>query len=191
MKRSIFTIVIVSIVFGLASSSRASDVSDSNKAKLAESLKAWTDLKAKCGGNYSYKVSFTSWVGFGHETTIVVRDNKVVERRYREWSANLQGPPMPVPPGVAPPQPQGTSWTETGDQLGSHPKGAPLKTLDTLYEEAEKILEIKLEPYQRLYVRFDGRGLLLMCAYVDTRIMDDAPMTGVRISSIQIDESAP
>jgi hypothetical protein len=159
----------------------AADEADSPRAKMAKSLKAWEGLKAQCKGNYSYTVRWSSWVGFGHETTISVRNNKVAERKYREWS----GRPQVVRPG-APPKPEGVSWTETGDELGSHKKGAPLKTLDELYAEAQKILDTELEPHQRLYVRFNDQGLLLSCFYVDTRIADDAPQTGVSISSISL-----
>ncbi len=157
-----------------------SEPSASKQAELKQSLQTWKNLKAKCGGNYSYKIAWSSWVGFGRETEIVVRDNQVTERRYREWS----GRPVPVEPGKEP-KPEGETWTEQGKQLGSHKKGAPLKTLDQLYAEASKILETKLEPHHRLYLRFDDRGLLLSCFYVDTRIADDAPQTGVVISSIK------
>jgi type IV secretory pathway VirB10-like protein len=157
-----------------------------HQKQLDESLRAWSDLKAKCGGNYSYKIRWSSWVGFGHETEIVARDNKVTERRYREWS----GQPVPVEPGK-PSQDRGKSWTETGDDLGSHKKGAPPKTLDELYVEAQGILNKKLEPHQRLYVRFDKQGLLSSCFYVDTRIADDAPQTGVVISSIELEKTDP
>ena len=71
--------------------------------------------------------------------------------------------------------------------MGSHKKGAPPKTLDELYTEAGKVLEAKLEPHHRLYVRLDERGLLKMCFYVDTRIADDAPRTGVVIDSIRLE----
>ena len=46
-------------------------------AKVQAAIKLWESIKTKCQGNYSYKVSFSSWVGFGHETTIVVENNKV------------------------------------------------------------------------------------------------------------------
>jgi hypothetical protein len=164
-----------------AESSTSAETTSPHQTQLDESLRKWNELKAKCGGNYSYKIRWSSWVGFGHETEIVVRDNKVAERRYREWS----GRPAPVEPGK-PPREQGESWTETEDDLGSHTKGAPPKTLDDLYVEAQGILNKKLEPHHRLYVRFDMQGLLLSCFYVDTRIADDAPQTGVVISSIEL-----
>ena len=154
---------------------------DARLAELAKSLATWEQLKAKCGGNYSYKIRWSSWVGFGHETEIVCRQNKVTERKYREWKGNR----VVVGPGQAP-KPQGNSWTEKGKQVGSHKKGAPPKTVDQLYQEARKILEAKLSPHQRLYARYDKQGLLRSCFYVDTRIADDAPRTGVMISSIAL-----
>jgi len=151
------------------------------QAQLQKSLQTWQTLKAECGGNYAYKVSWSSWVGFGHETEVVVRNNRVAERRYREWS----GQPVPVEPGE-PPKPEGETWTEQGEQLGSHPKGAAAKTLDQLYEEAAKVLAKTLAPHERLYLGFDNQGLLKSCFYVDTRIADDAPQTGVVINSIEL-----
>jgi hypothetical protein len=165
---------------------RAGEGEKSPKEQLAQSLATWQKLKAECKGGYSYAVRWSSFVGFGHETVIVAKDNKVVERRYREWSGVPPAPVPPVPGKAA--QPEGESWTETGKDLGQHKKGAPVKTLDELYADAAKVLEKKLEPHERLYVQFDKAGLLNACFTVDTRIMDDAPMTGVVIQNIQLDK---
>jgi len=148
---------------------------------LARSLEIWQELKVKCGGNYSYTVSFSSWVGFGHSTEIVIRDNNVVERKYSEF--NRDTPPPPPESGKM----RGEKWTEKGDQLGIHKEGAPGKTLDDLYREAQKLLETKLTPEQQLYVKFDKQGLLESCFYVDTRIADDAPRQGVAIGDIKLE----
>jgi len=187
MRRTILAAVAVLLSFAIISPVlHAAEPSD-HQTQLAKSRQTWETLKAKCGGNYSYKIRWSSWVGFGHETTIVVRENKVAQRHYREWKGEL-AVPMPVEPGQPqPPQPEGESWVEQGDTLGSHKKGAPLKTLDELYDEAAKILATQLEPFQQLYVRFDGQGLLASCFYVDTRIADDAPTTGVIISGISLE----
>ena len=159
----------------------AAAAADSRQAAFAKSQATWKQLKATCGGNYSYKVRFSSWVGFGHETEIVCRQGKVAERKYRDW----KGGPRLVRPGGAPqPKPAGTSWTETGDKIGSHKQGAPARTLDEMYQEAGKVLAAKLEAHQKLYVRYDKQGLLNSCFWVDTRIADDAPRTGVMIGSI-------
>lgn len=156
---------------------------DSRLAAFTKSQATWQRLRAQCGGDYSYKIRWSSWVGFGHETEIVCRQNKVVERKYREWKG---GPGVVASPGAPQPKPQGLSWTETGDQIGSHKKGAPAKTLDQLYQEARRVLATKLAAHQRLYVRYDKQGLLQSCFWVDTRIADDAPRTGVMISSLTL-----
>jgi hypothetical protein len=149
---------------------------EANLQKLKQSLEKWTELKAKCGGNYSYTVRWQSWVGFGNETVIVVRTNKVLERKYAEFSNQA------VP---------GEKWLERGEALGRNKKGAPPRTLDQLYQEAEKILTTRLSPGERLYLNFDKQGLLKDCFYVDTRIMDDAPHKGVTISSLTLEGISP
>ncbi|MCS6896619.1 MAG: hypothetical protein NZM29_01485, partial [Nitrospira sp.] len=65
--------------FLLGSLGLAADPTDAER--LAKSLAAWMKAKEECGGNYSYKVVKASFTGFRSETTIVVKGNKVVERR--------------------------------------------------------------------------------------------------------------
>jgi len=145
-------------------------------AKLETSLKSWQQAKAQCKGNYTYQVRWSSFAGVGGETVIVVRGNQVTERRYQEF-ASPQAP-------VAGAKPAG--WTEKGDDIGSHKQGAAAKTLDELYEEAAKIVKAELAPHEKRYVRLNEDGLLLACFSVDTRIADDAPIQGVRITSIEL-----
>ena len=59
-----------------------------DKAKvdqLKKSLGTWEKLKEECGGNYTYSKRWSSWVGFGHKTEVVVANNKVVERRFKSF----------------------------------------------------------------------------------------------------------
>ena len=155
----------------------AADQSDQDKLK--ESLAKWRKAKQSCNGNYSYKVTWASFIGSRGETQIIVRGNKVVGRSYREF-----GPPQPLAPGQKPPE--GKGWDEKGKDLGSHKQGAAIKTLDQLYEEAAQVLKRDLPQHKRRYLRFDKQGLLLSCFTVDTRIADDAPTPGVKVSSIQL-----
>jgi len=181
-----FSVICSAVVLSVCANaawSTAAEKTDTHRAALEKSLKTWKGLKAKCGGNYSYKIRWSSFAGFGHETEIVVRENKVTERRYRQFSRRA----VIAPPGPRkPPKPEPTGYTERGKELGSHKKGAPPKTLDELYQDARKVLDTKLSPFQKLYVRFDKQGLLRSCFYVDTRIADDAPTKGVIISSISL-----
>lgn len=154
-------------------------------AKVKEGIQAWEAAKATCKGHYRYKVGFESWVGFGHETTIVVAHNKVIERRYRTF--NRRRPIAPARPGgAAPPQPEGKSWVEKGKTIGTHKQGAPAKTLDECYQVALETAQKPLKEFERRYIRSDKQGLLVSCFIVDRRIADDAPRNGLVLSSIQL-----
>ena len=155
-------------------------------AKLKQSLGTWQKLKQQCGGNYQYNVSFSSFAGFGHTTTIVVKNNKVAERHYRVFSGRPIAPALPGQLG----KPQDDKWVERGKDLGSHKKGAPLKTLDDLYAEAADVVKRELPQHQRRYLRFDKQGLLNSCFTVDTRIADDAPTKGASINNIKLEGGA-
>lgn len=143
---------------------------ESDLSRIEASEKVWADVKEECSGNYSYTKAFSSFAGFGNETTLVVKDGKVVERRYREWNGSTEG----------------ETWIEKGEQIGSHTKGANPLTLDELYKQAKAVAAKELAPHDKRYVRFDRRGLLNSCFIMDTRIMDDAPQTGVDISNIEL-----
>ena len=141
-------------------------------ARLEKSLLAWAKAKDDCGGNYSYRVPFTSAFGFGHTTIVVVRANKVVERKFERF-----GRPEPGRPGTE----LKPEWVETGKEIGNHrdPSSAPAKTLDELYADAKKVLEAKLAPREVRSLALDTRGLLQACFIRDTGIAGDAPMNGI------------
>jgi hypothetical protein len=154
---------------------------EARKQKLKQSFQAWQKTKKKYAGNYSYKKYWSSWVGFGHETTVVVENNKVVSRSFRSFS----GKPVVVAPGQLP-KPDGKTWTERGPEVGKNKEGHPAKTLDELYAEAKAIVHGPLPPFNRMSLRTDKNGLLLACYIQDTRIADDAPTKGVNITSITL-----
>jgi predicted secreted protein len=164
---------------------KAEEQAKVDTAKVQAAINAWEKAKTESKGNYSYKVSFTSWVGFGNETIIVVENNKVTERRYRSFNRR-QPVPVPRPGGAAPLQPEGDSYLEKGTQLGKNKKGAPAKTLDELYEIALATAKKPLKEFERRYIRSDKQGLLVSCYIMDRRIADDAPRNGLVVSSITL-----
>ena len=158
------------------------DKTTDHRTQLEKSLQAWQKLKKECGGNYSYRVRWSSFAGFGHETVVVVQRNRVVERRFTEFNRRRPSPPpaeseKPTDPG---------GWVEGKRELGSHKQGAAAVTLDQLYEQAAKVLQKELAPNTGRYLRFNQQGLLLSCFDVDRRIADDAPRKGVVITSIEL-----
>lgn len=147
------------------------------KEKLQKSLLTWQKEKAGCAGDYSYQKKWVSWTGFGHETTIVIRNNQVTGRYFKSFSNQ--------------PKPQNQSnlqngWKENENQLGQHKEGHPPKTLDQLYAEAQDLIDQPLLSFHRSILRFNSQGLLLSCFTQDSRIADDVPTVGVNISSISL-----
>ncbi|MFO0865337.1 MAG: hypothetical protein U0744_11925 [Gemmataceae bacterium] len=101
---------------------------------------------------------------------------------------SLSNQPVPFDPKnpVAPKK----GFTETGDQIGKNAKGGR-EALDTLYDEAAKVVITKRSDNEQLYFGVDARGLLNYCFTRDRRIADDAPRQGVTISEIKITPKAP
>jgi len=146
------------------------------KDQLNQSYKRWLKLKEACKGNYSYHVKWSSWTGFGNTTTIVVRGNQIIERRFESYGApHPDGRPIDK-----------NRWAERGEFIGSNPKGHPPRTIDDLYKEAKSLTGRPIPKFHRGVIRVDKEGLLLSCFIQDTRIADDAPIQGVNITSISL-----
>lgn len=149
--------------------------------RLVTSRLKWEQLQKTNGGNYSYTVRWSSAFGFGHLTTITVRQNRVVERRYEEFGRAVA--PSPRDAAVKP-MPK---WIETGSQLGTHAQeGAPVRTVDQLYAEAARLLSEPVPEAHQLFLGITPAGLLHHCILVDRRIMDDAPLRGVPAFDLQL-----
>ena len=189
MRRIIGLLLILGLFCGTMTFAKEKKQSESTITQIEKSEKKWLELKKKSKGNYSYKKRYSSWLGFGNETTIVVTNNKVTERHYREWKTSEAAEFSPMAPNEKTnvTELEGEKWVETGDQIGSHKKGAKALTLDERYQEAKVIAQKTLSPHEEMVVGFDKEGLLNSCFYVNTMIMDDAPQTGVNISNITLD----
>ena len=177
MRQSLNWILVATVTLCF-SAFAAADEQQSDAQKFQASVKKWEKVKAESGGNYRYFVRTSSFSGLRTETEIVIQNNHVTERNYKE---TLGRPPIPGEKSAP-----GRRWSESEKELGKHKQGAPAKTLDQLYKEARTVLDRKLKPFERRYVRFDKQGLLMSCFYIDTRIADDAPTTGVMIAEIVV-----
>jgi hypothetical protein len=148
------------------------------KKQFEKSFSLWQKLKDKHQGNYSYTKKWSSWSGFGHTTTIIVSKNRVTERKFESIGA-------PHPDGRPVDK---NRWAERGDFIGSasDTQAHPAKTLDLLYAEAMELLAKPIPPFHKGVLRLNEQGLLLCCYTQDTRIADDAPVSGVHITSITL-----
>jgi len=137
--------------------------------KLQESLLQWRDHKQQKGSAYQYSSEFSSWVGFGNETTIFVRDDAVVRREYRAWDADRR---------------ETMHWIEdVPDKLGIHKEGAPLQTVEKLYEDCRDILATKNNEENDIHLGFDANGILGYCLFAPKNCADDCS-SGVRINNL-------
>jgi hypothetical protein len=164
-------------IFLLLVVSNCSVTENKHLEQLEESLMKWQEIRQEIQGNYSYKVTQSSMTGVTNETEIIVNYNKVVERQFRLFS-------VPSETTNSSTRIVNVDWTEVGRGLGQSTEGAPIKTLDELYQQAKTLLQRKLKKYEKRYVSFDKQGLLQSSYIIDLRIADDAPIDGVNISEL-------
>lgn len=175
-----YSLQVALIAYAMLATSHAEEPEAADVDRLKSSLTKWEQTRQETGGNYSYHVSRSYFTGQRIVTTITVRGNKVAERSYM-----VMDRPVPVRPSEEPPvaKPQ---WVETGKELGSHKEGAPVRTVDELYADAEKLVGVAAPEHHQRQLGFDKQGLLSHCFLRDSRIADDAPIAGVPLMQIQL-----
>ena len=137
-----------------------------------QSFSQWQKLKAKNGISYVYTLSFQSWTGLRSSTTLTVENGFVSQRSYTEYLINYPENEIVV----------SDSYTETGDDLGSHDKGVPLFTIDDLYDTCAKDYLVVDNSNNTLYFETDEKGIINTCGYVPDNCADDC-FVGVNIDS--------
>ncbi|MES2828085.1 MAG: hypothetical protein V4687_08020 [Bacteroidota bacterium] len=140
------------------------------------SFKAWQKFKAETGNSYSYTAYTASWTGAASETTITISNGQFVSRVYRTLRAHNQ---MGQPPIYSP---LVEEWREEGSTLNTKQDGAPLLTLDQIYEQAKNDLLLK-RPDAKTYFEAKNDGLISSAGYVEDNCADDC-FRGVNIKAI-------
>jgi hypothetical protein len=152
-------------------SRRCGPSADELQSDLADSREAWDAAIAANGADYTYTREFHSFLGFSSRTTIVVRDNAVTERHFKSQHAGG---------GDA------TTWSELGDEVGSHAEGAPAVLIEALYDEcADDVLTVDFDEHF-ISVHFNTDGLLQVCQSTNIHCADDCAR-GPSIGSIELD----
>jgi len=138
-----------------------------------QSLNKWNDLKNKNGNSYSYTTTFGSWTGYGYTTEFKIENGVIKSRIYEAFKINGQDGTKEII----------ETYSETIDNLGTHSKGAPLMTIDALYDVCAKKYLMANETDNTLYFETGKDGLMTMCGFVPIGCMDDC-FEGVIISSL-------
>lgn len=126
---------------------------------------------AALGDDYVYTWEQSHFLG-RDTTTYRVVDGEVTERSYdlRPWDPDFEA----------------TSWTEVGDAVGSHPDGAPARTIPQVHDECQGLLA-SLNPWDyELILEVDDSGRLRRCGGTSPYIADGGDelvgVTGLAVS---------
>lgn len=145
-----------------------------NQSEFDISKEAWSDFKASEGNSYKYTATFSSWAGFGWETTITVDQGSVSQRDFQMTFFDGE-----VPDHLTEDELQ---WTETGADIGTRNDGAEAITLDEVYDKAESVWLID-RSNATTYFESENQGMISLCGYVEDGCQDDC-FVGIRISDV-------
>jgi len=142
--------------------------------EFEESLSAWETKKSEIGNSYTYKRSFSSWTGYGGETTVTVKNGIVTERSYIGHDRDETTGEQIVT----------SEWAEVGDDVGTHKNEAyPAALLGKLYEECKRDVLPQSPEENEITFKTDSDGLLQSCYYVPFNCADDC-LFGITIDKI-------
>lgn len=172
-----------------------------------KSYKAWLNFKTSHNDSYRYVVKRSSWAGFSWETALTIQAGEVVERAFRYtvytdyrmpeagWSLevaqemidslskrypeNIEN--LPSADSIL----NTLTWTENKNNLNDpgHGGGAPIQTLDQVYEQAKNDWLKKRDNAQTSF-EAKNDGMLSSCGYWEDGCMDDC-FRGITISLIE------
>jgi hypothetical protein len=137
-----------------------------------QSFEKWTALKEKNGNSYVYQTKFMSWTGHGSMTELTIEDGVIISRSYQEFLQ--QGGPIETV----------DSFSEDSNQLGTHTKGAPLLTIDDLYNSCAKEYLVVDQNKNTVEFQTTDEGLLTRCGFTTHGCVDDC-YHGITITAFE------
>lgn len=128
-----------------------------------ESKHQWDKLKAKNGNSYTYTFLEQSFTGAGSETTIEVQKGKVVARHFEAFEILDDGSRVVL-----------YTYQETSNkELGTHPEGTAVLTMDELYRTCISQYLIADPEANEIYFETNEQGVMMFCGYVPYGCHDD------------------
>jgi hypothetical protein len=139
----------------------------------SQSLHKWQAFKDSSNNSYRYKVTAGSWVGYGWETTITIKNGKPVGRSFL-MQGRLNGSATITTM---------EEWTEDENSLLTHDRGASPETLDAIYKKAKEDW-LQRRDNTETYFEAKNNGMISTCGYRDKNCADDC-FIGIRIRFIE------
>jgi len=153
------------------------EITGESGISYSDSKKMWKELKAQNDETYSYTVSFISWSGFCSRTTITVKDGLVSNREYLYFEQVLNEESELEEVEIE-------SYTEAGEEIGSHSDGFDPLLIDELYETCISEYLIVNTGENDVYFNTNESGIISNCGFVEKGCVDDC-FIGFRISEFQ------
>lgn len=138
-----------------------------------KSFKAWKNFKSSTNNSYQYQVTSASWTGYGTETTITVKDGKIIKRAYQAKTIERPSNQVVIH----------EEWVEDEATINTHNNGASAITLDVVYQKAKTDWLLKRKN-AKTYFEVKNDGMISSCGYVEDNCADDC-FNGVHIAFIK------
>ena len=143
------------------------------RSDFQESYKTWQSFKSSSNNSYRYKVYFGSWTGYSEETTITVKDGKVIERSYKSTMRDYKSNQVT----------ERDEWVEDSKSLNTHTYGHSTITLDEVYEKAKTVWLVKRKDGDVSF-ETENNGMISAAGFVPTGCQDDC-FNGITIDFIR------
>jgi hypothetical protein len=170
MNRNSYLLIML-LIASMVTSCKKSDIEYEND--FDKSYKTWLAFKASSNNSYRYKVNFGSWTGYSHETTVTVKDGKVVERAFIAKSIERPSNQVVVR----------EEWTEDVNSLNTHQNGDATLTLDDIYHKAKTVWLLKKKNAD-VSLETKNNGMISSCGFVPHNCADDC-FNGISITLIE------
>lgn len=137
------------------------------------SFKTWLDFKTSTNNNYKYQLVTKSWTGLSTQTTITVKQGKVIERAYMAQTVKHPGNIITI----------NEEWVENKQELNSHKNYGVILTLDEIYEKAKTEFLIKRDDGTTSF-ESKNNGMISSCGFTPKDCADDC-FSGFTIAFIE------
>lgn len=173
---SFFSLLFLVFLLSCSTDDNNSEITGSSGISYKDSKASWPELKKINGESYSYTTRFDSWTGFSNKTIITVQDGVVIKREYfaYETSVNPEGEVVE----------ELDSYTETGEEIGTHERGFKPLLVEELYETCISEYLTVNEEENKIYFDTDEDGIISNCGFVPKGCVDDC-FSGFRIDEFK------